>query len=127
MVVGERKDHKKRYLSVKDRDAKCGVPIFLSYIYRVKLKTKVMNKNEFAQKHNEMFGFDIQDVLQRTISNLSDLHIEKNFLSPEQMDAKLNAMKEYLMDCKDVLRMEERMKKQYNEEMNEFRAHLGGF
>jgi hypothetical protein len=86
-----------------------------------------MNKNEFAQKHNEMFGFDIQDILQRTISNLSDLHIEKNFLSPEQMDAKLNAMKEYLMDCKDVLRMEERMKKQYNEEMAEFKAHLGGF
>lgn len=86
-----------------------------------------MNKNEFTQKHNEIFGFNTQDILQRTISNLSDLHIEKNFLSPEEMDAKLNAMKEYLMDCKSVLRMEERMKNQHDEEMAEFKAHLGRF
>ena len=29
---------------VEDRDFKCGVPIFSSYIYRVKLKIKVMKE-----------------------------------------------------------------------------------
>ena len=63
-----------------------------------------MTKEEFIEKYGDLKTSDIQDVLMRIASNLSDLHIEKNRFTPEEMDAKLNAMKKYIFDAKDVIR-----------------------
>tara|TARA_B100000497_G_scaffold115834_1_gene139699 strand:- start:1175 stop:1549 length:375 start_codon:yes stop_codon:yes gene_type:complete len=63
-----------------------------------------MTTQEFENKYDERFGFpDTQDMLMRVASNLSDLHIEKGYFTPEQMDNKLNNLKEYIFDYKRVL------------------------
>jgi hypothetical protein len=63
-----------------------------------------MTTQEFENKYDERFGFpDTQDMLMRVASNLSDLHIEKSYFTPEQMDNKLNNLKEYIFDYKRVL------------------------
>lgn len=84
-----------------------------------------MNRQEFAQKHNERPGFDQSDVLMRISSNLSDLHIEKEFFTPEQMDAKLNAIKVYISDYRMMTRLEEMNQRQLEQERQEFLDHLG--
>ena len=62
-----------------------------------------MTRKEFYNRHNEMFDhFDTSDVLMRIASNLSDLHNAKN-LSQEQLDNRLNSLKEYIFDYKRVL------------------------
>lgn len=63
-----------------------------------------MTTQEFENKYDERFGFpDTQDMLMRVASNLSDLHIEKSYFTPDQMDNKLNNLKEYIFDYKRVL------------------------
>ena len=70
-------------------------------------KTIIMiTKAEFLSKHNERDYVEATDVLSRIASNLSDLHIEKTFFTPEEMDQKLNNLKQYIFDYQDVLRFE---------------------
>ena len=83
---------------------------------------KVMTRNEFIQKYGEMSMFDTQDVLMRIASNLSDMHYNR-----ADMDDKLNVLKNYIFDYKNVLRSEERMKREAEQEMKEFQEHLGRF
>ena len=46
-----------------------------------------MTTQEFENKYDERFGFpDTQDMLMRVASNLSDLHIEKGYFTPEQIE-----------------------------------------
>jgi 23S rRNA maturation-related 3'-5' exoribonuclease YhaM len=84
-----------------------------------------MNRQEFAQKHCQRPDFDQSDVLMRISANLSDLHIEKEFFTPEQMDAKLNAIKEYISDYRAMSRLEEMNARHREQEMQEFYNHLG--
>lgn len=69
-----------------------------------------MKKLEFCEKHNESYSpetLQTTDVLMRIASNLSDLHMEQHFFTPEQMDEKLNNLKKYIFDFHSVLRMEQ--------------------
>ena len=81
-----------------------------------------MTRNEFIQKYGEMSMFDTQDVLMRITSNLSDMHYNR-----ADLDDQLNALKKYIFDYKNVLRSEERMKREAEQEMKEFQEHLGRF
>ena len=70
-----------------------------------------MTRAEFCEKHKEFQSADgiyTTDVLMRIAGNLSDLHLEKDFFTSEEIDIKLNNLKEYVLDFKSVLRMEER-------------------
>ncbi len=82
-----------------------------------------MTKQEFYKKHrhfiedivhiNTYFIFNnssinTQDVLTRIAGAISNLHIEKNFLSPKEMDKTLNGIKEYIFDYQDLLKAEEK-------------------
>lgn len=87
-----------------------------------------MTKVEFCEKYGEFRSAETlktTDVLMRVASNLSDLHIEKDFFTSEQMDTKLNNLKKYIFDYQSVLRMEEMYSKQEEVEMKEFLSHLG--
>ena len=84
-----------------------------------------MNRQEFIQKHCQRPDFDQSDVLMRITANLSDLHIEKEFFSPEQMDAKLNAIKEYISDYRVMSKLEEMNARHREQEMQEFYNYLG--
>lgn len=86
-----------------------------------------MNRQQFAQKHCQRPDFDQSDVLMRISSNLSDLHIEKEFFSPEQMDEKLNAIKEYISDYRIMTKLEEMNARHREQEMQEFHQHLGRY
>lgn len=89
-----------------------------------------MTKQEFIDKHREFQPvelFGTYDVIRRIASNLSDLHMEKEFFTSEEMDNKLNAMKQYMWDYVDVMLEEERNKRQQEREMEEFRNHLGKY
>ena len=80
-----------------------------------------MTRFEFEEKYQTWSTPNTNDVLMRVASNLSDLHIEKEFFTPTQMDEKLNALKEFIFDWQSVLRME----KQGEIEREEFLSHLG--
>jgi hypothetical protein len=70
-----------------------------------------MTKKEFIKTHGEFLTEELLttcDVLKRIGANLSDMHIEKEFMSPEEIDEKLNNMKRYIYDYIDVIRGEER-------------------
>ena len=87
-----------------------------------------MTKLEFCEKHNESYTpetLQTTDVLMRIASNLSDLHIEKHLLTPDQLDEKLINLKRYIFDFHSVLRMEERYDLYEAQEMAEFNSHLG--
>lgn len=94
-----------------------------------------MTKQEFIDKHGEFQPvelFGTYDVIRRISSNLSDLHIEKEFFTSEEMDNKLNAMKVYLWDYAEVMleeerekRRQERLEAQKAQELQEFNDHLG--
>ena len=87
-----------------------------------------MTKLEFCEKHNESYSpetLQTTDVLMRIASNLSDLHMEQHFFTPEQMDEKLNNLKKYIFDFHSVLRMEQRYDLYEKQEMAEFNSHLG--
>lgn len=87
-----------------------------------------MTKLEFCEKHNESYTpetLQTTDVLMRIASNLSDLHIEKHLLTPDQLDEKLINLKRYIFDFHLVLRMEERYDLYEKQEMAEFNSHLG--
>jgi hypothetical protein len=87
-----------------------------------------MTKQEFIDKHGEFQPvelFGTYDVIRRISSNLSDLHIEKEFFTSEEMDNKLNAIKQYMWDYAAVMLEEERQKRYEEQEMKEFNAHLG--
>ena len=84
-----------------------------------------MTKFEFEKKYQTWSTPNTNDVLMRVASNLSDLHIEKDFFTPNEMDEKLNAIKQFIFDWKMVLRTEEQYSKYEEQEMNEFQAHLG--
>jgi hypothetical protein len=86
-----------------------------------------MTNQEFQTKYGERATVETQDVLMRIASNLSDLHIEKDFFTPEEMDKKLNAIKAYIFDYKSVLRSEEMSRRYEEQEMREFHAHLGKY
>mgnify|MGYP003635475573 FL=1 len=64
-----------------------------------------MTKQEFYQKHRE-FSEDINthDVLTRIAGAISNLHMEKTFFSPQEMDERLNEIKEYIFDYQDLLK-----------------------
>tara|TARA_R110000823_G_scaffold293879_2_gene412795 strand:- start:95 stop:475 length:381 start_codon:yes stop_codon:yes gene_type:complete len=65
-----------------------------------------MKLQEFENKHDEreyLRPINTDHVLMRIASNLSDLHIEMGFFTPEQMDNKINALKEYIFDYQRVL------------------------
>lgn len=67
-----------------------------------------MTISEFQNKYDQSkYEMNNHDILLRIQSNLSDLHIEKNFFTPEQMDAKLNSLKEFISDWKSVIREKE--------------------
>jgi hypothetical protein len=88
------------------------------YIYTV-IKHKDMTKQEFIKEHREYLPeelFTTCDVLKRIGANLSDLHIEKQFMSPEEIDEKLNNMKRYIYDYIDVILTEERTKRKQERE-----------
>jgi len=80
-----------------------------------------MTRFEFEEKYQTWSTPNTSDVLMRVASNLSDLHIEKEFFTPTQMDEKLNAIKRFIFDWQSVLRME----KQEKTAMAEFSSHLG--
>ena len=80
-----------------------------------------MTRFEFEKKYQTWSTPNTNDVLMRVASNLSDLHIEKEFFTPNQMDEKLNAIKRFIFDWQSVLRME----KQEEIEREEFLSHLG--
>ena len=80
---------------------------------------------EFEEKYQTWSTPNTNDVLMRVASNLSDLHIEKDFFTPQQMDGKLNAIKEFIFDWQKVLRLEEQYDKYEEQEMKEFISHLG--
>jgi len=63
-----------------------------------------MTLKQFESKHDERFSTSTNDVLMRVASNLSDLHIEKDIWTGEQIDKKLNSLKRYIFDYMDVLR-----------------------
>jgi hypothetical protein len=65
-----------------------------------------MTRLQFQEKYDEFRTPNADNVLMRIASNLSDLHIEKDFFTAEQMDAKLNNLKRYIFDFQDVLRNE---------------------
>ena len=68
-----------------------------------------MTNQEFQTKYGERATVETQDVLMRIASNLSDLHIEKSFFTPEEMDKKLNAIKAYIFDYNSVLKSEDKI------------------
>jgi hypothetical protein len=76
---------------------------------------------EFEEKYQTRSTPNTNDVLMRVASNLSDLHIEKDFFTPQQMDGKLNAIKEFIFDWQSVLRTEA----EYDTQLKEFISHLG--
>jgi len=84
-----------------------------------------MTRFEFEQKYQTWSTPNTNDVLMRIASNLSDLHIEKDFFTPNEMDVKLNAIKEFIFDWRMVLRTEEQYAKYEEQEMKEFISHLG--
>lgn len=63
---------------------------------------------EFEKKYQTPSTPNTNDVLMGITSNLSDLHIEKDFFTPNEMDAKINSIKEFIFDWRMVLRHEER-------------------
>lgn len=71
-----------------------------------------MTLQEFETKHYERWTPSTRDVLMRVASNLSDLHIEKDFFTPQQMDDKLNNLKEYIFDYRKVLELDYQNKAQ---------------
>ena len=84
-----------------------------------------MTRFEFEEKYQTWSTPNTNDVLMRIASNLSDLHIEKDFFTPNEMDEKLNAIKQFIFDWQKVLRTEERYSKYEEQEMKEFISHLG--
>ena len=76
---------------------------------------------QFEEKYQTWSTPNTNDVLMRVASNLSDLHIEKDFFTPQQMDEKLNAIKEFIFDWRMVLRTEA----EYDAQLKEFISHLG--
>jgi len=74
-----------------------------------------MTLQEFETKHYERWTPSTVDVLMRVASNLSDLHIEKDFFTPQQMDDKLNNLKEYIFDYRIVLKQDYRNNRQGKE------------
>lgn len=76
---------------------------------------------QFEEKCQTWSTPNTNDVLMRVASNLSDLHIEKDFFTPQQMDEKLNAIKEFIFDWQSVLRTEA----EYDAQLKEFISHLG--
>jgi len=84
-----------------------------------------MTRFEFEKKYQTWSTPNTNDVLMRVASNLSDLHIEKDFFTPNEMDAKLNAIKEFIFDWRMVLRSEEQYAKYEAQEIAEFNSHLG--
>jgi hypothetical protein len=84
-----------------------------------------MTRFEFEEKYQTWSTPNTNDVLMRVASNLSDLHIEKDFFTPNEMDAKLNAIKQFIFDWQKVLRLEEQYAKYEKQEMDEFNSHLG--
>ena len=84
-----------------------------------------MTRFEFEQKYQTWSTPNTNDVLMRIASNLSDLHIEKELFTPNEMDAKLNAIKQFIFDWRMVLRTEEQYAKYEEQEMKEFISHLG--
>ena len=63
-----------------------------------------MTLEQFKSKHKEWHSPSTNDVLMRVASNLSDLHIEKDIWTGQQIDDKLNSLKGYIFDYMDVLR-----------------------
>lgn len=65
-----------------------------------------MTLEEFAQKHDELFGDMTQtkDVLMRIASNLSDLQYESTFSTTKDVVEKCDSLKEYIFDYISVLR-----------------------
>lgn len=86
-----------------------------------------MTNQEFKEKYGERPSAGTSDVLMRIASNLSDLQIEKNFFTPEQIDDKINALKAYISDYHTVIRAEEMSRRYEEQEMREFNAHLGKY
>jgi hypothetical protein len=84
-----------------------------------------MTRFEFEKKYQTWSTPNTNDVLMRVASNLSDLHIEKDFFTPNEMDEKLNTIKQFIFDWQKVLRSEERNSKYEKQEMDEFLSHLG--
>lgn len=65
-----------------------------------------MTRSEFEKKYNPFPEAGSEEVLLMLASALSDMHHEKTFFTPEEMDAKLNGMKEMIFDWVNVLRKE---------------------
>jgi hypothetical protein len=77
-----------------------------------------MTRFEFEKKYQTPSTPNSNDVLLRIASNLSDLHIEKDFFTPNEMDMKLNAIKQFISDWRTVLRTDARTDIGYSHVMN---------
>ena len=77
----------------------------LSYINDIEIK--VMTREEFNKKWFERDYPDTQEVLMIIASNLSDFQHEIYFSNPDEIEKKMNTLKEYIFDYKTVLRKEE--------------------
>jgi len=65
-----------------------------------------MTKQEFVDHYKELHSAETlqtRDVLMRIASSLSNLHIQKVFMSSDEIDRALNNIKEYVFDYMDVL------------------------
>jgi hypothetical protein len=59
---------------------------------------------QFDSKWGSFGSSDTNRVLMRIASNLSDLQHELNFKSKEELNKKLNVLKEYIFDYQNVVR-----------------------
>ena len=73
-----------------------------------------MNISEFISKHNETHSADtieVNDILFRLSSNLSDLKFEQEFKSTEEVNEKIDALREYLSDFRSVMKTQKSYKR----------------
>ena len=69
-----------------------------------------MNISEFIKKYGETNSVDtieVNDILWRVSSNLSDLKMEQQFKSTEEINEKIDALREYLSDFRSVMKTQE--------------------
>lgn len=81
------------------------------YIFVVQLTTIKMTRQQFYAKHRERTeNFDTDSVLMRIVSTLSDVQHINNFKGEnkkQDINDICNALKDYIFDYKDLMRLEE--------------------
>lgn len=73
-----------------------------------------MNITEFINKYDEKHSVDTieaNDILFRISSNLSDLKFEQEFKPTEEVNEKIDALREYLFDFRQVMKTQKAHKR----------------